>query len=180
MPSLSVLVVCTGNLCRSQLAERLIQKQCIEQGVDAHIFSAGTKARNGMDIHPTTRELVEEAGAPAHVAQSQLLTPELITNSSLVVTATSQHADRVLDLAPLKWKSTFTLNEIRFIYQEDPHATIKHLHRLRSRVASYREQFDIVDPIGQERSVFEETAVELGQAAIAVTEILKNTVSNVA
>lgn len=49
VPKIRVLFLCTHNSARSQMAEGFLRKLITEQGVDAHVFSAGSEPR---DIHP--------------------------------------------------------------------------------------------------------------------------------
>ena len=53
----SILVLCTGNSCRSQMAEAFLRKHAGDRFV---IYSAGTVARG--DIHPMARQVMAEIG----------------------------------------------------------------------------------------------------------------------
>ena len=46
----SVLFVCTGNTCRSPMAEQLFSRLCREAGVDLSVSSAGVEAAAGMPL----------------------------------------------------------------------------------------------------------------------------------
>ncbi|MFN7241836.1 MAG: protein-tyrosine-phosphatase, partial [Dietzia cercidiphylli] len=48
------MTVCTGNMCRSPLAERLLSVRAAHAGLDVVADSAGTRAVNGVAIHPET------------------------------------------------------------------------------------------------------------------------------
>ena len=70
-PPLNILIVCTGNICRSPLAEKLLQSRLTAAGIPAIVTSAGTRA---MVDHPMTDEatfLATQYGSEPtlHVAQ---------------------------------------------------------------------------------------------------------------
>lgn len=56
MPKLQVIIVCTGNACRSQMAEALWRH---EAGDRYEVFSAGT---HPSGVHPLARQVIEELG----------------------------------------------------------------------------------------------------------------------
>lgn len=49
--AISVMTVCTGNMCRSPLAERLLASRAAAAGLDVVVDSAGTRAANLSLIH---------------------------------------------------------------------------------------------------------------------------------
>jgi len=56
----SVLVVCTGNLCRSPLAEALLRRRLQEAGLDADVASAGTAAPPDATPDPKLQRVATE------------------------------------------------------------------------------------------------------------------------
>ncbi|WP_104195976.1 low molecular weight phosphatase family protein [Cryobacterium sp. M15] len=106
-----ILMVCTGNICRSPLAEQLLREDLRTAGIDAVITSAGTRAMTGSDMTPEAAALSSQYGAShtRHVARQ--LTEELIADADLVLTATREHRRQVVSMLPKATRYTFTLNQ---------------------------------------------------------------------
>lgn len=119
-----ILVVCTGNVCRSPLVERLLQ-----QGLDKvssstfEVRSAGTQALVGHSMTPQITGLARVLGADHVDFVSRQLSGELLTGQNLVLALTRQHRSRILEIAPRLLKRTFTLREfgrmVRFTAQTE-------------------------------------------------------------
>lgn len=109
LPRTSVLVVCTGNVCRSPVAERILEGLGLP-GV--HAASAGTEAAVGSPIDAPLRQLLEEDGISAAGFHARQLTTAMIRDSDLILAATQDHRDAVLREAPGALRRTFTLLEI--------------------------------------------------------------------
>jgi protein-tyrosine phosphatase len=107
----TVLVVCTGNICRSPVAERLLQAQSEAQGFPVRVLSAGTQSMVGHDMTPEAAHLAAHYGADPADHRSQQLTDELITDADLILTATRDHRSNVVSLRPRAARYTFTLNQ---------------------------------------------------------------------
>lgn len=167
---LTILTVCTGNLCRSPLAERLLTLRAAERGVPVLVEGAGTRARNGMAMHAETQRVLRGYGGDPAGFASRLLTGGVIRDKALVLTATEAHSAAVAEQAPVAWKKTFTLLEAAAIARAHPEARLADLHRLRQSVS--REQLDLIDPIGQASDVFDSTGVQISDAVDAIVELL--------
>ncbi len=110
-----MLVVCTGNICRSPLAERLLQARLGAAGVepsDVVVASAGTHA---VIAHPMDEvaadELARAGGDPAgHVARQ--LTSQVVASADLIVTATLAHRSQVVTVHPPALRYAFGLLEL--------------------------------------------------------------------
>ena len=106
-------MVCTGNICRSPLAERLLRARLADAGVQGvEVGSAGTHAMVG-DPMPAgaARELQGVGGDPTgHV--SRQLDADLVRDADLVVTATLAHRSDVVTLHPRALRYAFTLREL--------------------------------------------------------------------
>jgi protein-tyrosine phosphatase len=110
-----VLFVCTGNICRSPLAERLGQQYVDaalgDQSVTVRLSSAGTHAvvASGMDPYSAT-VLRGHGGDPEGFRARRLMT-EHVLSADLVLAMTREHRRAVLSLAPRALARTFTLLE---------------------------------------------------------------------
>jgi protein-tyrosine phosphatase len=108
----TVLVVCTGNICRSPVAERLLHAQLEAAGIPARVVSAGTQSMVGHDMTPEAAQLAQHYGADSFGHRSQQLTEQLIADADLVLTATREHRSTVVSLHPRASRYTYTLNQL--------------------------------------------------------------------
>ena len=117
----SILFVCTGNICRSPLAESLLQSRLTALGLDVRVSSAGTFALVGQSMTAQSEALATRFCADANLDHSSTqLTTALVAEADLILTATREHSHAVAILHPRSARFTFTLPQFaRFI---DHHA----------------------------------------------------------
>nr|WP_307802304.1 low molecular weight phosphatase family protein [Cellulomonas fengjieae] len=126
-----VLVVCTGNICRSPAVERLLAAGlgAAYRGRDTagglapaiEVGSAGTGAMVGQPMTDQMAALVTAQGASADGFQARQLAPGQIRQAGLVLAMTRQHRSRIVELLPAAVRRTFTLRELaRLVDDIDP------------------------------------------------------------
>ncbi|MFC8521918.1 low molecular weight phosphatase family protein [Pseudarthrobacter sp. NPDC057230] len=107
-----ILTVCTGNICRSPVAERLLQAgldQVVPGGFQ--VSSAGTRALVGEPMQPISADIVRTFGGDPEGFAARQLTPRILRGVDLVLTMTSGHRGEVLQLDASLLKRTFTIRE---------------------------------------------------------------------
>lgn len=116
--TLRVLFVCTGNVCRSPAAERLLRRHLDAaaggfaglSGVE--VSSAGTGALVGEPISPPMAELIAAEGADTGDFAARQLTPSILRAADVVITMTSSHRTQTVSVLPAAVQHTFTLGEL--------------------------------------------------------------------
>lgn len=94
-----VLVVCTGNTCRSPLAEALLRRTIEETGrTDIAVTSAGTGAWDGAPASEGSYLVALEHGLDLSAHRARLLTRAMVEESQLVLTMSRTHLARVREL----------------------------------------------------------------------------------
>lgn len=107
-PPFRILAVCTGNISRSPAVERLLDAGL---GPSVTVTSAGTRAVVGYPMDPPMARLLAEFGGVADGFSARQVTPALLREADLVLTLTTEHRARVVELAPAIVRRTHTLLE---------------------------------------------------------------------
>jgi protein-tyrosine phosphatase len=125
----AILVVCTGNVCRSPLMERLLVSRLDERlGArqrrrQIEVASAGTRALTGLPMTAeAASELLRCGGDPEGFVARQLMA-DMVNDADLVITATRAHRAEVVTLSPRATRYTFTALELaRLLRDLEPSA----------------------------------------------------------
>ena len=93
--AMRLLFVCTGNTCRSALAEAIARREAIERGLsDVEISSAGTSAWDGAPASDGALLVALERGMDLSTHRAQQLTRELVQSHDIVLAMSSHHVER--------------------------------------------------------------------------------------
>lgn len=160
--TLHILFVCTGNICRSPIAERLTRAYAAREELDIEASSAGTRAAIASSMHPEAARVLETLGGTASDFTARQLKPRMASTANLILTMTRVHRDNVLSLAPHKLNATFTLSEASGLVTECGAEQIKDLSLLRAKLPPYA-RLDIEDPIGHGTDVFARVGALISQ-----------------
>ncbi len=94
-----VLLVCTGNICRSPLAEAILQRELRARGVtNVDPVSAGTGAWDGAPASEGAYLVALEHGLDLSGHRARLLTRDLVQQAELILTMARHHRARVHEL----------------------------------------------------------------------------------
>jgi protein-tyrosine phosphatase len=108
--SYRVLFVCTGNTCRSPLAEVALRLTLDRDGERVQVGSAGTAAWEGQPAAEHSVAIAAREGGDLRSHRSRRLTPEMLREADLVLVMEAGHLDAVLALGSERAK-THVLSE---------------------------------------------------------------------
>jgi protein-tyrosine phosphatase len=182
-----ILFVCTGNVCRSPAAERLLRREIdhASGGISGlsgvQVASAGTSALVGEGVSPPMATLIAGAGADPSGFTARQLTPAIVRAADLIVTMTSEHRRDTVTLVPAAVQRTFVLGELAHMLER---VDVGEVTATSGRSASMAERLvamvalakrhrtpgvdpgeDIVDPYRRSQSVYA-TSFEQIQAGL--------------
>ncbi|MCZ3385450.1 MAG: hypothetical protein LH630_00405 [Actinomycetia bacterium] len=182
-------MVCTGNICRSPMMERIMRDAVARGGghMVIHTSSAGTWARNGEPMQPFAAATLTEQHVDASGFRAIRLTEDLVRPCDLVITATREHRSHVVGLVPGVVRRTFTLLELARVATSssvparlEAPGTAEHLRasvawaaQLRGSVSRREESVDdLDDPLGTPLEVYRERAEAITRAVEQIVPFL--------
>jgi len=135
-----ILIVCTGNSCRSIMAEGYLMKRLGEIGKkDVLVISSGTGAVPGLTPTQESIEVMREVGVDVSKYISSSLSKANIDNADTILVMTPQHKGRILSISPEAKDKIYLLREFsreeQDNYIEDP---------IGRPIEFYREVFEVI------------------------------------
>lgn len=106
-----VLFICTGNVCRSPMAEGMLRSMAEKSGAVIEVASAGVYASDGQTPSRNSVIAMQEEGVDISRQRSQLLTSDLVAQATHIFGMTLSHLEAVLDHFPGSQEKTFVLRE---------------------------------------------------------------------
>ena len=107
----NIVVVCTGNICRSPIGEALLRERLKGQG--RSIISAGIGALTGHPADPTAQQIMLENGIDISSHRAQQATAQLLSSMDLILAMDGTHVGWIANKYPelrgrvhkvLKWQ----------------------------------------------------------------------------
>ena len=189
----SILVVCTGNVCRSPIAEAILRSTLRERlGESApSVASAGTSGWAGSLAEEGSIVAAAERGFELSAHRGRRLHERDLSDAALVIAMSSEHRDHIEDLHPRAAARTFTLKELVRLLERlpsrehrstgeravDPHATLRDLVGRadeRRRAGDFGNPADegIIDPLGMPLATYRAVAAELEEWCVRLVDAM--------
>jgi glycine hydroxymethyltransferase len=113
----TILFICTGNVCRSPMAEALFRRATDGRGA-FRVLSAGLGAVDGQPPTAHSVTAMRELGVDISAQRSRALTAELVRQADYIFGMTHAHVDTVGLLYPAAAEKTFLLREFDHTLEE--------------------------------------------------------------
>lgn len=144
---MNILFVCTGNTCRSSMAEGLLKYMLKDIGnCKINVESSGTSAIENQGANEKAIQVMKDNGIDISSHRSSLLTKEKIEQTDLILTMTINHKKIIQDNCKNSSNKVFTLKEYA---QKVSGENIN------------RNNLDIVDPYGMDYNVYDDCMKEI-------------------
>ena len=147
----TILFVCTGNTCRSAMAEGIFKKILKERTEDDskfNILSAGISALPGMSPTPEAIKVMTEQGIDISWHIATQVKEDLVKKADLILVMSNTHKDYI------KTKFTFTQDKIYLLKEFAQIGEFKSLQKT-------DENYEVVDPLGRPIEFYRIIAREL-------------------
>jgi protein-tyrosine phosphatase len=167
---IEILFLCTGNICRSPVAEALLRHRLAKAGIEATVRSAGLldagqrASAHGVDV-------LSERGIDLSLHRSQTMSRDLLVGADLIIAMAREHVREAVVTAPEVFSRTYTLKELVRRASEigsrhagqplDRWLSYVHAGRTTAGLMGHSTEDDVADPIGQPRPAYERMVAEL-------------------
>lgn len=181
--AIEILFVCTGNMCRSPMAEALMRRLIVERGIDVQVSSAGT-VTDGRPAADETIEVMADRDLDITGHRSRKLDRELIAGSDLIIGMAREHLREAVLVDPASYGRTFTLKELvrrgnELGARTDDESIMEWLARMNDgRVPTAHlgtsDDDDVMDPMGMSYGVHNRVAGEISKLVDELAELMWN------
>jgi protein-tyrosine phosphatase len=121
----TVLVVCEGNLCRSPLAQALLQREL----ADIVVTSAGLSASRGVAIDPVALELLADRGIDLSSQRARRLDERMCSSADLILVMELEQKRAIEKFYPMARGRVYRLGETHRLDVPDPYGKPKRIYQ---------------------------------------------------
>lgn len=146
---MKIMFICTGNICRSAMAEAILKKRVKDENLDIEVYSCGTFAEKGDGPTNEAIEVMEIRGIDLTKHRATNIRNSNIEEMDLILCATNSHRMQTISLYPELSNKIYTIKEYAYGVNED-----------------------IADPWGYNENVYEKCATELEKCIDKIIEKL--------
>lgn len=140
---MNILFICTGNTCRSPMAEGILKDMAKKKGLKLNVTSAGTFAFDGQEVSRDAVHVMREEGIDISQHRSRIVHRDLVESADLIFTMSRSHKGELLKKYDFLKDKVYTLKEY-----------------------AYGREEDVEDPFGRGTSAYRKAKEEIKKALI--------------
>ena len=152
---MKIMFICTGNICRSAMAEGMLRKMLQEKKIEAEIYSCGIYAETGDEPTYNAIDAMKDYDVNITSHKATNIRDSKIKEMDIILCATNSHKQNVLYLYPELKGKVYTMKEYAGIDKDG-------------------QDLDIKDPWGYDLNVYKHCAKEIQECLEKIVEKLKN------
>lgn len=178
---MNILFVCTGNVCRSPMAEGFVNRRAAEGGLPLQARSTGTNAFAGRPATWDARRIMTELETPIDELRTARTNAEHVRWADLIVGLSYEHVRDTIREFPEAEGRTLTLKELLEVLPklpriDDPRAWAAEATRLAAEMPPLGDT-DVEDPFGERRQAYQRVASEIRELTEELLEGLEEKLS---
>lgn len=114
-----IMFICTGNICRSAMAEWLMKKLVKDNNIEAKIYSSGIFAEDGDIPTYNAIEAIKEYGVDLREHRATNIRRSKIEDMDIILCATNSHKNNVINMYPNLKDKIYTIKEYAGFNESD-------------------------------------------------------------
>jgi len=162
---MNVLFVCTGNVCRSPMAEGFLRAEGRERDLRVAVRSTGTHAWHGRAATIEGRRVMNELGTSIDDHRTREFDRELVDWADLIIALAFEHEREIIRDHPDAAAKTFTLKGFLHVLDELPVFTDASSWVAAASAAREATEpptdTDVDDPFGERQTAYQRVATEI-------------------
>ena len=116
---MNILFICTGNTCRSPMAEGLLKDMAEKKGIELNVTSAGIFAFDGEEVSRDAVDAMKEEGIDISQHRARIIHKDLVESADLILTMSRYHKMELLRKYDFLKGKVYTLKEYAYGREED-------------------------------------------------------------
>ena len=154
---MKIMFICTGNICRSAMAEWLLKQKIKDEKIEGiEVYSCGIYAQDGdIPTYEAKRVMQEEYGIDISGHRATNIKNAKIKEMDLILCATASHKMAVIEMYPKLKNKVYTMKEY-----------VKYNRK-------YHDKIDIKDPWGYDIETYRSCVAEIEECVNGILEKCK-------
>jgi len=154
---LNILFVCTGNTCRSAMAEGIFKEMLKDKKIEnINVSSAGISAFEGQTANEKAVDILNRRGIDISNHRARKLTYDIIHSSDIILTMTAAHKKIIINCLNDKADETYPYHG-----HTCPVFILKEFAFLLNDEINHEKIWDVADPYGMDYNVYEKSVEEI-------------------